>query len=383
MGKTMWDRIYMQIRKNPESLQGIKTWFKGVASLANHPMKMMAPVVGGTVGFQKGKANTVYEHARPASDTYNVLLNAGMAFSNKKSFDAVFDLMMLNYKVIGLANQPVNVNGKNYDNPVDAVYPRSMPPGVTEWFRRYANPAVAKVDGGVNVNSLYLFNQGKVFSDAFQIDAAGKPLTKQGKVIAAKATKKQNTLIKGKKAYAKNPNLKPSLPDSAKLDTDINNMIQDTKGIEARKRFSDIVAKRRGAGVKSFRLIAAGAQDFNGLMYDLFAKGKKGEQQQKWVKDNLVKPYQKGIAEIDQYRMALKNDYSSLLKNFPKVSKKLGKTIDGTDFTFDQALRVNLWTQGGFEIPGLSKRDIKKLNDVVNKDPELKSFTQAALEISK
>jgi len=191
------------------------------------------------------------------------------------------------------------------------------------------------------------------------------------------------TIQKGQDALANNPNLKPSLPDPAKLDTDINDMIQDTKGIEARKRFSDIVAKRRGAGVRNFRLIAPGAQDFNGLMYDLFAKGKKGEQQQKWVKDNLVKPYQKGIAEIDQYRMALKNDYSSLLKNFPKVSKKLGKTIDGTDFTFDQALRVNLWTQGGFEIPGLSKRDIKKLNDVVNKDPELKSFTQAALEISK
>ena len=49
-------------------------------------------------------------------------------------------------------------------------------------------------------------------------------------------------------------------------------------------------------------------------MYDLYGKGKLGEKQQKWVKDNLVKPYQKGIAEIDQYRQALKTDYGSLLK---------------------------------------------------------------------
>ena len=58
---------------------------------------------------------------------------------------------------------------------------------------------------------------------------------------------------------------------------------------------------------------------FNGLMYDLYGKGKKGEQQQKWVQDNLVKPYQKGIADIDKYRQALKNDYATLLKQYPNV----------------------------------------------------------------
>ena len=192
-----------------------------------------------------------------------------------------------------------------------------------------------------------------------------------------------NTIKKGQDALANNPNLKPSLPDPAQLDADINNMISDTKGIDARKRFSDIVAKRRGAGVKNFRLISAGAQDFSGLMYDLYGKGKKGEAQQKWVKDNLVKPYQDGIAKIDKYRQALKNDYSALLKQYPNVSNKLGEIVPGTEFTLDQALRVNLWTQGGFEIPGLSKRDIKKLNDVVNKDPELKLFNDSALAITK
>jgi hypothetical protein len=383
MGKIMWNRLYNQIRKNPESLQGIKTWLKGVATLANHPMKMIAPVAGGTVGFQPGKKNTVYEHARPASDTYNVLLNAAMAFDNVKDFNAVFDALMLNYQVIGLANQPVKLNGKNYDNPVDAIYPRSMPPNVKEWFRRYANPAVAAVEGGINVNDLYLFSKGKVFSDAFQIDAAGKTLTKEGKIIAAAATKKYNTLINGKKALLKNPNIKPSLPDPVKLDADINNIIQDTKGIKAKYRFSDIVAKRRGAKVRNFKLISSGAQDFQGLMYDLYGKGKKGEQQQKWVQDNLVKPYQKGIADIDKYRQALKNDYSTLLKQNPKVAKKLGKIVPGTEFTFDQALRVNLWTRAGFEIPGLSKRDIKKLNSVVTNDPQLNLFNNSTLLISK
>ena len=82
------------------------------------------------------------------------------------------------------------------------------------------------------------------------------------------------------------------------------------------------------------------------------------------MQDNLVKPYQKGIADIDKYRQALKNDYANLLKKFPNVSKRLSKTIPGTGFTYDQAIRVSLWTKAGYEIPGLSKRDIKKLNSV-------------------
>jgi len=195
--------------------------------------------------------------------------------------------------------------------------------------------------------------------------------------------KANNTINKGKEALAKNPNLQPTVADPVVLDKDINKMIEDTKGIKARYKFSDIVAKRRGAGFKNFKIIPSSAQDFSGLMYDLYGKGRKGEQQQEWVKENLIKPYQKGIAEIDNYRQALKNDYSSLLKKFPAVAKKLGKIVPDIEFTFDQALRVNLWTEGGFEIPGLAKRDIKKLNDIVNKDPELKLFNQAALEISK
>ncbi len=196
--------------------------------------------------------------------------------------------------------------------------------------------------------------------------------------------KRADTTIKNGKQFVKNnPDAIPTVTDPSVLDKDINKIIEDSKGIKSRYKFSDIVAKRRGAGLKSFKIIPASAQDFSGLMYDLYGKGKKGEQQQKWVQNNLIKPYQKGIAEIDSYRQALKNDYSSLLKKFPQVAKKLGKTIPNTEFTFDQALRVNLWTKGGFEIPGLAKRDIKKLNDIIDKDIELKAFNEAALLISK
>jgi len=206
---------------------------------------------------------------------------------------------------------------------------------------------------------------------------------KRNSKIKSSLSEINNTLERGRVALANNPKLKPSLPNPEVLNKDINQMIEDTKGIDAKKKFSDIVAKRRGSTFKGVKLIASGAQDFQGLMYDLYAKGKLGEKQQKWVQDNLVKPYSKGIADIDTYRQTLKNDYAALLKKFPDVRKKLGKIVPGTDFTFDQALRVNLWTKSGFEIPGISKRDAKTLNDVVNKDAELSLFNETAQLITK
>ena len=377
LGKVMWDRIFEAIKKDNNSIQGFQSFLSRVGNMTSHPMKMMAPIRGGSINYQSGGENITWEHARPATDTYNVLLRGALAFQkNKTKFDKLFKEMMNNYVVLALDK----VEDKKLD---DADLTTKMPEGVTEWYRRYANELVGAVDGGINGNNIFLLDAMKTFADNFQIDSNGKPLSKEGKTIAAAATKKQITLINGKKALLNNPNLKPSLPDPVKLDADINNIIQDTKGIKAKYRFSDIVAKRRGAKVRNFKLISSGAQDFQGLMYDLYGKGRKGEQQQKWVQDNLVKPYQKGIADIDKYRQALKNDYSTLLKQNPKVAKKLGKIVPGTEFTFDQALRVNLWTRAGFETPGLSKRDIKKLNDVVTNDPQLNLFNDSTLLISK
>ena len=248
---------------------------------------------------------------------------------------------------------------------------------ITTWAR-YNNKNVNSINGGIDFNTYEMIDTGLTVSEEMK---KYKELAQNATDIAASNIKADNVIAKGQEVVSKQSKSVKITPEQ--LNADVNNIIQDTKGIDARKRFSDIVAKRRGAKVINFKLISSGAQDFQGLMYDLYGKGKKGEQQQKWVQDNLVKPYQKGINDIDKYRQALKNDYATLLKKFPNVSKKLSKTIPGTEFTYDQAIRVGLWTKAGYEIPGLSKRDIKKLNDVVNKDPEINLFNEAALLISK
>ena len=63
-----------------------------------------------------------------------------------------------------------------------------------------------------------------------------------------------------------------------------------------------------------------------------------------------------------------------LTKEHPKISKSLYKTVEGTNFSVQQAIRVYLWDKAGFDIPGLSKTARSKLIETVMADPELIMF---------
>ena len=172
---------------------------------------------------------------------------------------------------------------------------------------------------------------------------------------------------------------------SAALGKDLNDMIERNKGIASEAVYSKIRARKEGAKKGRFKVfLPYGAEDFRGLTsYTLAGKGKQGEADQKFFEDNLVVPYMRGISAMEKARRALKNDFATLLKALPGMKKRLGKQIGDTDYTVDQAVRVYLWTQQGQEVPGISKRDQKKLNSLVAKDPMLTSFAQGLQAISK
>ena len=50
------------------------------------------------------------------------------------------------------------------------------------------------------------------------------------------------------------------------------------------------------------------------------------------------------------------------------------------DYTFDQAIRLYLWTKAGYAIHGLSKRDQKFLVSESNKDNQLLKFSETETE---
>ena len=120
------------------------------------------------------------------------------------------------------------------------------------------------------------------------------------------------------------------------------------------------------------------------------------------LKKALIDPFARGVNELNTARQKSAEDFRNLLKEFPNVKKDLNdklkdietvfvqedgskiiKDYKGNEFTVDQAVRVYLWDQAGFKIPGLSKRDQKTLVDFVKMDPEINTFADGLGLISK
>ena len=171
---------------------------------------------------------------------------------------------------------------------------------------------------------------------------------------------------------------------SKSMDPEFNKMMERSKGVESVKEFSDVVAKRKGANIGRWKFLVSSAEDFRGLTSYTFAgKGKQGEADQQFFEDALLTPYFQGVNAIETERQTVKNDFRALSKKFKTTVKKLGKLTPDGDFTYDQAVRVFLWTRAGIEVPGISKRDQSKLNKLVSEDSDLTAFADAALLSSK
>ena len=105
-----------------------------------------------------------------------------------------------------------------------------------------------------------------------------------------------------------------------------NDILENVTGIESKKRFSTIKARKRGTDKGKFRFfIPPSHEDFVGLLYNFIGKGKKGEKQFDVLKKALVDPFARGINEINTSRQTSANDYKKLRKQFPEVRKDLNK----------------------------------------------------------
>ena len=167
------------------------------------------------------------------------------------------------------------------------------------------------------------------------------------------------------------------------LDEAFNDIIEAKTGIETYKRFSPAKAEVRGASKGKFNFfIPPSAEDFVGLLYKTLAKGKVGDRQMQWYKDNLLDPYARAMNDISAARVAMFEDYKQLKKDLEVIPKDLKKkSVD--EYTREQAVRVYIWNEQGNKIPGLFKTDQKQLVDYVTKDSELKLFADQLIAMQK
>tara|TARA_Y100000004_G_scaffold26399_1_gene26754 strand:- start:1811 stop:11311 length:9501 start_codon:yes stop_codon:yes gene_type:complete len=169
---------------------------------------------------------------------------------------------------------------------------------------------------------------------------------------------------------------------SENVDEDFNNIIEQTTGVKSFKEYSAAKAKTTGAHKGKFKFwIPYGAEDFVGLIYPLLTKGKLGDQQMAWFKKHLIDPYARAKHDISTARINLMDDFKALKKTLD-VPAELRKTNE-TGFTNEQAVRVYVWTAMGYDIPGLSKTDLKELTDFIEANPTLQTFAEQLLVINK
>jgi predicted kinase len=167
------------------------------------------------------------------------------------------------------------------------------------------------------------------------------------------------------------------------LSTEFNSMMEGNYDVKKEATYSPakarVISDRRKWYEKSSEwFVGANADDFKGLTnYRLVnQKGKKGEVQQKFYDDNLHIPYAMGVNALNIAKNKIQTEYKSLNKQFPNIKKILDKDIPGEIFSNANAARVYLWTKNGIDMTefGLSKKDIKKLNDAVTNNPELHAY---------
>jgi len=171
---------------------------------------------------------------------------------------------------------------------------------------------------------------------------------------------------------------------SKSMNDQFNDILENVTGIDSEKRFGAIKGRKRGEDKGKFRFfVPPSHEDFVGLLYNFLGKGRVGDKHRNFFEQALVRPLNRANREYDTARQSIANDYKNLAKRFPKAAKALTKKTPDGDFTYQDAVRVYLWNKHGHTIPGLSPIDQKKLVELVDSMPGLKSYAENVNIISK
>ena len=173
-----------------------------------------------------------------------------------------------------------------------------------------------------------------------------------------------------------------------KLDQELANMIERKKGISATEPMSAAMAANIGRKKGKFDFfLPPNAEDFAGLMYKLYGKGKQGDADMALISEKLLKPYNRGEQAISTYKQNLAEDYKSIEKQLGNiegtVTPETKADLKELNFNADQAVRVALWNQAGIEVPGITNLEAAKLRRIVLKDPRLRAYADGVKAIVK
>ncbi len=170
---------------------------------------------------------------------------------------------------------------------------------------------------------------------------------------------------------------------TSEMSKEFNKILEETKGVGIYDIYSDKRSKALGAKKGRFNFfIPPSAEDFVGLMYSFLSKGKVGEKQMEFFKENLIKPFGQAMQALNLAQNVTRNLYNDVRKEYKDIHKLLKKESEFKGFTYEDAARVYMWTLAGYDIPGLNRNDVKKLVDIVNNNERLKDYSKKISSIT-
>jgi len=333
MHRQVWVQLYNTMLNDKSTAPIIAWYLQNSGAGANHWHRLGAEIVGIS---KTGKI--MWEHAMQAKNAYTALVDS--ALSNVP-FEISYPAVTNNYKVIAL-------NKKDDDKLNSAGFAEKMPQDwnfyTGSWLERYFNPYVAAFDGGINPNSIEDF-AGQNMQSLYKIDSNG----------------------------IENPTLLSKPLDKPPLDKDFNDILERSQGIKSEYTYSEGRARKIGEKKGFLAFVPYSAEDYLGLVYPTLGKGKQGDKDLQWYKDNLMNPYNNGMRDFEiskQNAVTSWNELKKQIKNTPANLKK--EAVRG--FNNEDAIRIYLWNKSGNPPTNLAKKDLTEINKYVNSKSELKAF---------
>ncbi len=177
--------------------------------------------------------------------------------------------------------------------------------------------------------------------------------------------------IKGKSVQAK---MKFSQDNPSPIDE----MLERNKGVPADETFNKVKARNKGKRNRLKQLfIPPSADDFEGLMYYNYGKGKQGDADAQFFKKMFYDPFNRADRQLDIYKQKLREDVKKVSKALPNVSKNLTKEFENTGYTNEQAMRIYLYDKNGHSVPGISEAEQKRIAGQVAMNKDMVLFAGA------
>ena len=395
---------FMAEGKGKENAALVAGLLKSTAAWQGHFIRVASPVKFYSLGelFDKdGKRLFREEHTLPASGVAKYIFS----IAAEKKVNEKFNNIEKNYFQGALLIKDDNklkgqtLNGKKYN------YIQTPPEGwnieTDNIWARYFNANVANNNFGIDPNSLMTY-QGKTIFEVYGVNNSGNFIDDQYNKVKKQTAGYNNKILPVTVKFSKADSfINNTLNEMAELDKqeteaqikfsksidlnkDFNDIIEKKTGIGTDKRYAKVKAQVAGASKGKFKFfIPPSAEDFVGLLYATLNKGKLGDAQMAWYKQNLLDPYAKAMNSISSDRISLMNDLKELKKLLKVIPKDLRSKVPGEAFTKEQAVRVYIWNSQGMSVPGLSKNDLKDLTDFVEQNENLKTFAEEVIQINK